>query len=156
MKGPVYLDFPTEPLLDYGMYSGEMDGKPAWSNGHVMFPGVAPQPATPKPDGQFNYAINQSDPGGMPEVFPVAVTQERLSGRHVVWFSDHKTKLDHRYFRMALERFPDARFFSDGKHHVRVEQNGLRVGLICVLTNDSPWPDGVEQLLQSGGFAKAV
>lgn len=135
----IYLCYPTVIDFPAGLRTGKLDGEEAWSNGHVMYIGLAPANA-PEEDSKeidFSNAVQSADPGGMPEIFPavVADAETSLFGelKPILCFSDGKTVISYDYYQSALERWPDARFFSDGTdpHHVRVESKGARVGLIA-------------------------
>jgi hypothetical protein len=135
----IYLDYVTQlPVDAQEMFLGKLDGTPVWSNGHVMFPGDPPfSGGAFLSDRSCQHAIDVSDPGNMPEVKPVAVCHD--GDTVVVWFDDGQTVLDHRYFRMVLERWPAARFYSKPKglmHHVRIEDQSKRVALVARINAD--------------------
>lgn len=154
-----YIDLPTALPFSPQAMLGTLDGSPAWSNGHVIFKGECPSSDVMTDPPDFAKAIERADPDPMPEVHPIAVTAH--GDRFYVWFSDGETAIDHHYFKMAVERWPAAQFFSDGLHQVRIEELGKRVGLICRILSprDStlgvPVPEAVKTLLESMGLLRA-
>lgn len=126
-----YLGYPTEiDLLKLAV--GELDGRPAWTNGNLVFAGEPPeQPNFVVDPERWESTIAKADPGGMPEIIPAVVAEVDSCWR--VFFSDGRVQINYRYYLACIERFPEARFFCDPsseKHAVRVEEHGKRVGII--------------------------
>ena len=147
-----FLDYPTEVGRGLVHYRGELDEKPAWSDGWVMFAGDPPDSDTYEIT-DFTCAIARADPGNMPEVFPICVAQS--GGLFVVWFSDRRTICDYRWFLAARERFGRVRYFSDaagnatsrGAHQLVLKHGDVRVALIARIKEEGV-PADVDQAIQ--------
>lgn len=132
---------------DLKCYTGQWDGVPAWSNGHVIFKGDPPIDGEPMTETMSQRAVGQA-PLTAEEIFPVATSKPEWASRPYVFFSDGVTVVAARYFYYAVAKYPDARFYGDGSKPVLIRDSGIAVALIMRIDcHDNEWPAGVKEFL---------
>ncbi len=141
---------------DAGFYYGDVDGKPYYSNGHLLAPGEAPGKK-----GPFFATISKVlHPNGETAPIAAAAFEERPNAedpnpKRVIWFSD-ATAVDARYYDHLLKKFPAASFSlgkqANGTPAVYVKDGAVTVGVIMPLKASEP-PANVRALIDSAAPA---
>jgi hypothetical protein len=120
------------------VWTGEMNGKPAWTEGHVMCIGTPPPNAIIEGTKDFSVPLQNSKRETLIEIFPVAVAELGL-GKLVVIFSDGHI-VDVKFYNWIHARFEPAHWFGDDASKksapMSIFHAGKQVALLCGMRAD--------------------
>lgn len=154
MEGLRFKDFPVSrptssqwiaPMVargDTGVFHGPAFGKPAWSQGHVLFVGKAPGPLSTKEQPDFS-VVTSSVPGDFGKdipIQPVAGYRDPQGSRLIAFNNGHVA--DARYVKYALDTYPGAKLYAqkpgDAFSPIIVTMDAKPVGIIMPAKHELP------------------
>lgn len=134
---PITEFVPGRFHFDEEVWTGEMNGEAAWTEGHIMCLGKLPPSATVAGVKDFAPILAKAERDGLVEILPVAVAQ---LGKPTVIFSDGHT-IDVKFYSWVHVHWPAARWFGDeaskglpsGTPPIVIREAGKLVALVMAL-----------------------
>jgi hypothetical protein len=109
---PVFFGWPEDDDDDpFYIAVGEAFGGKAWTDGHILMAGEAPNAPTATKSPDFAPVEKRCHLDSLKKLVPFGVVDD---GYNIVLVFDDLSTVQAKYYQLVVERWPDAEFFGDG------------------------------------------